>query len=278
MCPTRPPAPTAPSLQCPRPGRARGTPNRARRRAIRAVRLLASWALACTACAGKPPVVEPDPGSGGGHEEAAPNLAAQPMIESEVGTLDKGAIKEAFAAAEPEVEKCVQQGRRERQALLGGAIDLFLRIGTDGEVRWAYLSSSTLGDHLSEKCIVDAMRARSWPKPYGGKEGQTTQQLELGEPDARPPVPWTEADLGAGYRRVASSLHECKRRAGTGSLQVTFYVEPSADGREGRAKNAGVAVSDEKGAAAIDCAVKTVLKARYPSPGSYTAKATVRVE
>jgi hypothetical protein len=247
---------------------------------LRWVGLMVGCTLGATvsACSGTPPPVDPDPGAGAGPSHLALGPSAQPMVESEVGTLDKVAVKEAFGVATPVIEACVQKGRRERQPLLGGAIDLFLRIGTEGDVRWAYLSSSTLGDHVTEKCIVDAMRGRSWPKPYGGKEGQTTQQLELGEPDARPPVAWSEGDLGASFTRLAGSLRECQRRAGTGAMQVTFYVDPSADGRTGKATHAGVAVSDEKGPAAIDCAVRAVLKARYPSPGSYTAKATMHVE
>jgi hypothetical protein len=245
---------------------------------MRWIALMAGCALGPGACSSTPPPMDPDPGAGAAPAVLGPEPSAQPMVESEVGTLDKAAVKDAFAAATSEIDGCVQKGRRERQPLLGGAIDLFLRIGTEGDVRWAYLSSSTLGDHLTEKCIVDAMRRRSWPKPYGGKEGQTTQQLELGEPDARPPVPWGEADLGPVYRRLASTLRECRRRAGTGAMQITFYVDPSADGREGKATNAGVAVSDERGPAAIDCAVKAVLRARFPSPGSYTAKAAVQID
>jgi hypothetical protein len=245
---------------------------------MRWIGLVAGCALGASACSSTPPPEDPDPGAGATGPDLRRGPIAAPMVESEVGTLDKAAVKEAFSAATPEIDACVKKGRRERQPLLGGTIDLFLRIGTEGDVRWAYLSSSTLGDYPTEKCIVEAMRRRSWPKPYGGKEGQTTQQLELGEPDARPPVAWSEADLGSSYQRLASSLRECKRRAGTGALQITFYVDPTADGRAGKATNAGVAVSDEKGPAAIDCLVKAVLQARYPSPGSYTAKAALQID
>jgi hypothetical protein len=199
-------------------------------------------------------------------------------IESELGAMDRHLVQQAFQEATPAMLACVDKGRRGQNPLIGGAITPFLRVDTDGKVRWAYFLSSTLGDQQTERCILDLLSSRTWPAPQGGKEGETSQELELGEPDERPPVAWSESDLGPGLGRLKAALRECRRRADTGKLSVTFYVDPSTDGRQGKATAVGVAVSDEKGAQAIDCAGKAVRATRYPSPGSYTAKVTVTTD
>lgn len=249
-----------------RDGRFRGN------RLLRALAPLGVVAL--VGCGGPPPPPEtPDePDEGPAAPTAAPKALS---IESELGAMDRSAVKEAFAEATNAMLACVDKGRRGQTPLLGGAVTPFLRVDKEGRVRWAYLQSSTLGDLPTERCILDLLASRSWPAPQGGKEGETSQELELGEPDERPPVAWSESDLGHGLGRLKAALRQCANREGTGPLSVTFYVDPSTDGRQGKATAVGVAVSDDKGMRAADCAVKAVRASRYPSPGSYTAKVTV---
>jgi len=233
-------------------------------------------ALLLASCSGNPkPAPPPEP------TDTAQEVRVDPpalVVESEVGALDKDAIKEAFGAATPELEACVAKGRRDKQPLLGGTIEAFLQIDGNGKAQIGYLTQSTLGDHTTEACIVNALKARTWPKPQGGKVGETRQQLELGEPDTRSPVPWSDTDLGKGFVLIDKSLRQCRRKAGAGPMEVTFYVEPTKDGFSGRAKTAGVSMDDEKGLKAIDCLVKTLLGGHYPSPGSYAAKVSVMVQ
>lgn len=224
------------------------------------------------ACSSGPPAESPRT-TGDPHAPSEPGHAPTAMaVESELGSLDKAEVQATFRKAMTDVDRCVAVGR-ERIPFLGGAIEVVVRIAEDGSARFAYLLRSDLGDHETESCILEALRNQTWPRPAGGKEGETVQQLDLGEPDERPPVPWSTADLGPRFRGVGASLAGCRRRAQAGPLEVTFYVDP-----DGRPMAAGVAVADENGLEAIDCAVRAIRAARFASPGSYPAKVSVRVD
>jgi hypothetical protein len=227
--------------------------------------------LLTAACASNPKAETPN-GDGdrdGSEPEPLPTAMA---MESELGSLDKGKVQETFREAMKDVDRCVEQGRS-RQPLIGGAIEVVVRVDGEGRTRFAYLLQSDLGDHETETCILEALGERTWPRPNGGKEGETTQQLDIGDPEERPPVPWSPDDLGKKLRSVRSTLSRCRQGAGAGPIDVTFYVDPN-----GKVLSAGVAVADEKGLDAIDCAVRAVRAAKFPSPGSYASKVTVQVD
>jgi hypothetical protein len=235
--------------------------------------LAAVWTAAAilSACAdGKEPqspadAVEDEP------HAPRPRTNGGPKIESEIGALDEKAVAAAFREVRPKIKKCLR-GANDGLDLpvVGGELEVQLRVKGDGSLRWVYPMRSTLGHRSAEKCVLDALMAQSWPKPEGGDEGLARTDYGI-DPPGRAPVRWSAGDLGSAASEVESALNDCMSDAGAKSLSVTIYVDA-----DGNAITAGGAVGDENGTEAIDCAVNAVKAIKFPSPGSYPAKVTIK--
>lgn len=194
---------------------------------------------------------------------------AGPSIESEVGALDGDAVDAAFTEARAAVQACMASANEGLPfKVVGGDIEVEVRIKSDGSVRHVYPKSSTIGHAGAEKCILEAVAAQSWPKPEGGDEGIARTQYGLDPPAARPPT--NGADLGSAGATLGSKLRGCRSQSGTSSIAVTLYIDA-----EGKVMAAGASVGDEAGLSAIDCAVEAAEGLSFPSPGSYPAKVVV---
>ena len=102
---------------------------------------------------------------------AAPRRAT-PIIESEVGALDRDAVDAAFAAVRGDVKACIDAANQGLPfEVVGGDIEIEVRIKSDGSVRHAYPKRSSIGHVGAEKCILEAVRAQSWLKPKGAMKG-----------------------------------------------------------------------------------------------------------
>jgi len=192
-----------------------------------------------------------------------------PKIAAEVGALDEHVVQEAFDAARASVGECfARANERLRWPMVGGDVEVVVRVRHDGSVRWIFPVRSTLGDREAERCILDALGAQHWPKPQGGDEGIARGPYGSDAP-GREPVAWAPSDLGHAGDELRAKLHACGREKG-GAVSVTLYVDPN-----GKPVTAGAASDDEHGIEALDCAVEAAMGLRYPSPGSYPAKVTV---
>jgi hypothetical protein len=153
---------------------------------------------------------------------------------------------------------------------LGGSVAFLLKIDGTGRVSDAYLEHSTLGNRTTERCMLDALRAKSWPKPVGGQHGLARKSFTFDPPnDVREPISWDDRDAAPGLKKIASEVSQCKR-GHSGSFEATLYV-----GTDGKVLSAGVTPPDEDGEDALDCLVGVLESASFPSPGSWPAKVTV---
>ena len=178
-------------------------------------------------------------------------------MHAEIGGLNQEAMEKAFA--DLPVQDCFTRGAS-RVASLGGHLVVKLRISTDGSPRWAYLRESTVGDRETEKCVLDLVRARTWPRPLGGDGlAERAWDVDAGreaasiDEDNR----WMQKALGKARTETA----KC-RQGIRGSFLATAYVR-----RDGRVRAAGVAPPHESGEEAADCIVKELLKLHFPSGG-----------
>ncbi|MBI4953637.1 MAG: AgmX/PglI C-terminal domain-containing protein [Myxococcales bacterium] len=193
-------------------------------------------------------------------------------VRSEIGALDPDAAKKAVEAAMPSIRECVARPRK-KMPYFGGDVETVLRIDASGKVAWAHFLRSELGDVEAEKCVLDALARQDWPKPEDADAGEARQSLELrASEDERPPTAWSESDLGDAGGKLVTALEGCRQKSGTAGLRATFYVDP-----RGAVMSVGVATEDEKGLAAVDCAVQAVRAQTFPTPGSYPAKVSVGV-
>jgi hypothetical protein len=151
--------------------------------------------------------------------------------------------------------------RLEQLEGLGGELKLKLRIDRKGSARWAYLSRSTLGDRDAEKCVLDLVKAKSWPKPLGG-EGLAEKDFVV-DPRTEP-VTLDERRSVPQVARARADATKC-RNGVKGSFLATVYVR-----EDGKVAAAGVSVPSEKGEDVADCMVEALRKTRFrggPKPG-----------
>ena len=185
------------------------------------------------ACASSPAekVVAPAP-----EAKPEPRSHAAPEMSSSIGGLNQDAVEATFASLDKAVQACVTSGS-ERVEALGGGFTVHVRIATDGSLSSAYMRTTTLGDRETEQCVLDAARARTWPKPLGGEgEAEHDYRIEAGEEATL----WTQRRLRplmkTIYRKVAKCLSPHR-----GRWQATMYIR-----RDGRVASAGVAPPNAK--------------------------------
>ena len=275
---------------------------------VASLSLVVVTALSAVACGGSapPPKTEEAPleegprktGGGGG-----------PSIEQELGSIDQRAVEVTFdRLLQGKLEGCHKQGRG-RVDYLSGELKVFLRIGKDGKVRYAFFDESTIGDRETERCVLDVFAAADWPKPQGG-EAEVRNGFQWGPGDERQPSPWGPDKVTSALdddKEVKGAVEKCKGGL-SGSFRVTAYVEPGEPERHGagddgpkangsakggakkaekkghpgkgggehggRFKAIGIAPPGKDGADKVDCIVDALKSLPLPSPGSYAAKVT----
>jgi hypothetical protein len=216
---------------------------------------------------------------GGGGEKPAKSAAEQsdgpaedrPGIQtsSEIGGLNEEEVEAAFSSSVGGLKRCLTRGA-ERVEFLGGSVSFFLKIGSGGKVDHAHLEHSTLGDRATERCMLDALRTKNWPKPVGGEHGLARKSFSFDPPnDVREPTFWEERDAEPGLKKLGDEVRKCKDGR-DGAYEATFYV-----GTDGKVLAAGVTPPNEAGDAAVDCLVSMLEAASFPSPGSWPAKVTL---
>jgi hypothetical protein len=186
-------------------------------------------------------------------------------VESEIGGLNEEAMDRAFASLE--VQRCLSEGSA-RLSAIGGEFKLRLRINRDGGARWAYVSESTLGDRATEKCLIDLVREKSWPKPVGG-EGLAEKAYAIDAPTA--PVVLEEKKMIADVTRARAAASRC-RRGVAGSFFATVHVRP-----DGHVAAAGVAPPNERGEGVADCVVDALRKLRFRPSAPRAAKVSFEI-
>jgi hypothetical protein len=188
-------------------------------------------------------------------------------MSAEIGGLNEEKVNKAFESGLSGLQRCLEQGAS-RVEFLGGSVGFFIKIDVQGQVEAAYLEKSTLGDRDTEKCMLDVMRGRKWPKPVGGEHGLARKSFDFDAPnDVRPPADYDTSHLNRGLDKIAGKLASCKSRKG--SYEATLYVAT-----DGSVLSASVTPPDETGEDAVDCLVSTLKGASFPSPGSWPAKVT----
>ncbi|HEX6273768.1 MAG TPA: AgmX/PglI C-terminal domain-containing protein [Polyangiaceae bacterium] len=225
--------------------------------------------MSAFACGGSEPAAKsPDEAaSEGAKEDRGPGV----QTSSEIGGMNEDAVEQAFSSSLGGLERCLSSGA-ERVEFLGGSVSFFLKIDTSGKIEKAYLEHSTLGDRTTEKCMLNSLRKKTWPKPVGGDHGLARKSFDFDPPnDVRPPTQWSDSDAEAGISKIGDDVSKCKG-GHSGAFEATLYV-----GTEGDVLAAGVTPPDETGEDAVDCLVDALKGAKFPSPGSWPAKVTLKL-
>jgi hypothetical protein len=190
-----------------------------------------------------------------------------PAVESEIGALDEDKVDKVFGKTLGSLQRCLDQGSR-RVEFIGGSVSFFIKVDGDGQLSHAHLERSTIGDRDTEKCMLDVLAKRPWPKPVGGESGFARKSFEFDPPnDVRPPADLSEDFVSEALDgKLSMKIDECKN--GTrGRFTATMYVDT-----EGAVLAVGVTPPDEGGESAVDCLVDALKQATFPSPGSWPGK------
>jgi hypothetical protein len=191
-----------------------------------------------------------------------PREAESASIRSEIGGMNEEAMNRAFQSISPAIQGCIEAGSGRVKAL-GGSVTIALRVAQDGAAKWAYMKASTLGDRETERCMLDAVRSKAWPRPVGG-DGLAEKSFDL-EPLAAP----VEVDEDRAKKPIALIRKEAwKCRKGVrGSFIATIYLRAN-----GKVLAAGVTPPSEKGEDAADCMAEMIQKVKFGSPGGRVGK------
>jgi hypothetical protein len=192
-------------------------------------------------------------------------------VSGQLGSLDPQKVDDTFNRLMGKFGNCMGQGAT-RVEFLGGHVKFLVRIGMDGAARWAYLSESTIGDHDTEKCMLDAAKGTRWPVPVEG-EGQAEKAFDFDpSPDVRDAVPWGADRILKQLSTARPKLSQCTQGA-RGRFKATAYVQT-----DGSVLAVGIATPDERGDASADCLVDVIKGIKFPSPGSWPAKVMFDVD
>lgn len=193
------------------------------------------------------------------------------VIEGQLGHLSQAQLRSVLDPATTQLADCYNS-RLAEHPYLAGHIELKIRIGADGVPLWVIPMRSTLGDRVTEQCMIERTMALRFPRPRGG-ETETVFPLDLeGGDDVRPAVVWPTSRIDRVVHQRRSALQDCVRGT-TGPFEITLYAAP-----RGTVASVGVGIANHDAAGAIDCLVREVSSWRLPDPGSWYAKVSFRLE
>jgi hypothetical protein len=189
-------------------------------------------------------------------------------VSAEIGGLNETKVDAAFQSSIDALQDCLNSGAK-RVEFLGGSVSFFVKINAKGKVDHAHLEKSTLGDRETEKCMLQALRSKKWPRPVGGQHGLARKSFDFDPPnDVRAPTSWDGEHVSKEMGKLARKVNACKSRS-RGQYEATLYVAT-----DGSVLSASVTPPDEAGESDVDCLVDLLRGASLPSPGSWPAKVT----
>jgi hypothetical protein len=239
-------------------------------RALMLLAALGGGAILTLGCGGS----EPEPKTAGriSDEEEPRQRPERNSIEmgGELGALDERKADEIFATLLPAFERCLKEGAAQVE-FLGGAVNFFVKVDLEGNVH-THLEESTLGDRETERCMLKAIRRKTWPKPVGGEVGYARKSFDFDPPnDVRAPEEWPSDRATEALEKLSSKIDSCKDGV-RGKFGATMYVDTN-----GKVLAVGVTPPDETGEESVDCLVGVLKEAKMPSPGSWPAKVSFQL-
>jgi hypothetical protein len=188
------------------------------------------------------------------------------MIDT-MGSLTPDEVRRTFQNASPRLLGCYAQGLR-RIAYLAGDVRFHVGVSREGAVTWAFIEASQLGDHAALQCMLDVLRATSFPRPRGG-DTEAVFPIELEPPNALSyPATWTPNQLEASVAEHRLELDACL--AGSSGYTLTLYIAAG-----GTILASGATPPDADHQQQADCLAAAAATWVVPDPGPGGAKVTL---
>ncbi len=220
-------------------------------------------ALAGCGGAGGPTATEStSAASAGGERPAAPD-ADELVVVGLRGSLSQSEIQNALEPRMIKLSRCVER-RADEVEWVSGRLQMDFHIALDGGVASVFPSASSMGDRVTERCMLEVAHSVRFPAPHGG-EADFSWPIDVPiDPDVREPMAWdAEQASDVLLQNAQATLDGC----GGGSYAITAYVDP-----DGAVVAAGASVTDPADADKLDCITDAIRGWTFPSPGSYAAK------
>ena len=202
------------------------------------------------------------PATSGRERRAEAPLPEGASITGLMGTISARAVQSALEPRMSRFGACFTD-RIGAIEFLSGDITLSFRIHTDGTVAWVFPSASTIGDGVTERCILDIARTTRFAEPRGGEAEFTWGFGMDAASDVRLPLSWSESSVAGAVSANRGSVAGCGR---TG-FRLTAYVAPG-----GSVLAVGGTAPDADALPALECVLDAVRRWSMPDPGSYAAK------
>lgn len=90
------------------------------------------------------------------------------QMHSEFGVLDEDEVRRTFERVwKGPMTACQRQGGEN----ISGVVVVRMRVGSSGNIKWAYFKETNLADRNVETCMLRAVTGETWPIPQGGEDG-----------------------------------------------------------------------------------------------------------
>ncbi|WP_050432868.1 AgmX/PglI C-terminal domain-containing protein [Chondromyces crocatus] len=163
----------------------------------------------------------------------------------------------AFQSLDRPIQACFDEATT-RNPSLGGRFTLRMRVAPDGNLKWAYLGESDLGDRQLERCVLSSVRDRQWPRPVGG-DGLAERGYEI---ESRSPAKeLTEKWAKPAVAKARANAWTC-RKGLQGRVKATVHIAPN-----GRVLGASITPPDERYEDVADCVADAIEKVRFGKVG-----------
>jgi hypothetical protein len=206
----------------------------------------------------------PEPSVGGAD---GPHAKKKSQTWGELGILDVKKVDEVFGGLKDSLEGCMGRGNK----FASGTVTYALRVDHSGNVKYAFIKDSDLGDRAIEKCMLGVLRKATWPSPEEGDDGLIEKPITFPDREERPPEDWQQDRILPSLAKLKPKLQAC-RDGHAGSYRASMIVETS-----GKVAAVGVSAPDDKSEAIIDCMVEQLRTLKLPSPGSWPARVAFEV-
>lgn len=208
-------------------------------------------------CGPKAPAQEPEP--------TAEPIEPKPQLQTygEFGVLDEAQVRATFERVwKGPMTACQRSGGDN----ISGVTLVRMRVNHSGQLKWVYFKETNLADQKVQACMLDALRAETWPIPEGGEDGLAEQELPFGDYASRAPIEWDPDKVQPAVQKNANALRACRKGA-TGDFLASAIVNTN-----GFVASVGVQQPDETADDAASCMVQVLGGIKFPKPGSWPAK------
>lgn len=184
-----------------------------------------------------------------------------------MGSLSGDEVRRTFQNLAPQLMGCYEEGLR-RVPTLAGEVRFHVAVARDGSVKWAFVPASQLGDQAVLECMLQVVRAATFPRPRGG-DAEAVFPIEL-EPaeEVEYPAAWMAAQVPEVAGIYRAEIEACL--GGTSGYALTLYVAAG-----GTVQTAGATPPDAQHQAQADCLAAAARLWRLADPGPGGAKVTL---